>query len=221
VLGNTDRRRDSRPPATYWWQALPPALFALTLLGCAIEVPLMACPSLFAAGAWLLHAGRGRAHPVRADQGLPVHPMTLLATVAAGASAVVVAHAVLPFVEPSTAATPTSTDLYGIAASVLAGGYVVFAGGYRRDSEVELLPTVHAVGVWTGAAVLAVLGLIGALLGVAGTGGWFAFWAPVVSIPAFGAVVLARSGLLRGADLPGRGGAAAVVISSAVGTRRT
>lgn len=158
---------------------------------------------------WLLHAWRSRKRAPRADAGLYLHPLTFLATVTAGISAAFVAYAGLDSLRPVTAATTTPVNLYGMAAAALASGYVVFASGYARETGTERLPSLHAVGVWAGTATLAAFGLVGALLGVAGSGGWFAFWMPLVSIPAFTTIVIARSGLLRnsGQHLPeaGRG----------------
>jgi hypothetical protein len=193
--GHASRRRYV-PARCYVRQALPVAMFSIGLLLGAVLVWWVAIPALLAACAWLLCAWMSRDSTPRADEGLPLHPITLLATIVGGVSLPFLAHATLPFLEP--AHTQTATHLYAIAVVVLGVGYVAFAAGHPPEPQSGLLPSLHTVGIWCGIAALAGLGLAGAVLAVEDRGEWFLFWMTVTATPAMLAqILLLRSPSVR------------------------
>jgi hypothetical protein len=187
--GLRSRRRDL--PAKHYLRQLAAAgtLSACLLAGSILEWRISAV-ALIVAGIWLWRAVISQRHAPRADEGLPLHPVTLLATVLVGVSVPFVAHGLLASVEP--ARTQTAKSLYEVAAGALGIGFVAFAAGHPPDLRTRLLPGLHIVGIWCGIAMLAGLGLVEATLAADGGAGWFAFWATVTSVSA----MLARIPLL-------------------------
>jgi hypothetical protein len=155
----------------------------------------LALPSLLLAGVWLTHAWHSRHREVRADEHVPLHPVTLIAVILGGISLVFLGHHLFPSLEP--AKTKTATAIYGIISGVLASGYVMFAGDHRLERRSGLLPNLHTVGAQCAIVGLAGLGLGGALLGAEHSGGWFAFWITVVSTPA----MLTQAYLVRSSSI--------------------
>jgi hypothetical protein len=193
--GRASRRRQV-PARRYARPALLAGVCSLVLLAGAVLAWWVAVPALLGAGAWLLRAWISREQAPRADEGLPLHPVTLLATILAGISLPFVAHALLPFLEP--AHTQTARRLYEIAAVVLGAGYVAFAAGHPPEQQTRMLPSLHTVGIWCGIATLAGVGLASAVLAMAGERGWFLFWITATVTPAMLAQILVlRSASVR------------------------
>lgn len=196
--------RESRPsrcrnvPAQWYVrQMLPVGALSVAVIAGAVFVWWMAILGLLISAAWLSYAWISREQMPRADEGLPLHPTTFIATILAGVSVPFAAHAIVPSLEP--AHTQTARHLYEIAVVALGVGYVTFAAGHPPEPLTGLLPSLHTIGVWCGVATLAGLGLASSLLAVEQNGGgWFPFWITVIATPAMlGQILLLRSQSVR------------------------
>jgi hypothetical protein len=193
--GQPSRRRHV-PTRRYVRQVLPAAALSIGLVLGAVFVWWIALPALLIGGTWLFHAWTSRLQTSRADEGLPLHPITFVATILVGLSLPFVAHAALPFLEP--AHTQTAIHLYEVAIVILGAGYVAFAAGHPPEPLTGLLPSLHTVGVWCGIAALAGFGLTGSVFAAEQSGGWFLFWITVTATPAMLAqILLLRSPSVR------------------------
>lgn len=195
AAGYPSRSRNA-PTRRYVRQMLPSTALAVAIIASAVFVWWMATFGLLVSAAWLLYARMSRELTPRADEGLPLHPVTFIATVLAGVCLPFAAHAILPSLEP--APTQTVTRLYEIAVVVLGVGYVAFAAGHPPEPRTGLLPSLHTVGIWCGVAALAGLGIASSILGVEQSGGWFPFWITVTATPAMlWQILLLRSSSVR------------------------
>jgi hypothetical protein len=179
------------PVQWYLRQALGATLLSITLLLGAVFVWWIAVLALLVSGTWLLYAWVLRGQTPRADENLPLHPVTLVATILAGVSLTFIAHEILPSLEP--AYTQTARHLYEIVVFALSVGYVAFAAGHPPEPRSGFLPNLHTVGIWCGIAILAGLGLASAVLAMEHSRGWFLFWITVTVTP----FMLAQILLLR------------------------
>lgn len=170
----------------YARQALFASVGAIALLAAGYEEWYLAIPALLLACAWLLYVWRSRENAPRADELVPLYPITFLSIIVVAISLAFLAHHTLSFIQPGR--TKTATMLYGIVSGMLASGYVAFAGDRRLERQTGLLPSLHTVGAWC-----AIVGLAGIGLGGEHAGGWFAFWITAISAPA----MLAQAYLVR------------------------
>jgi hypothetical protein len=184
------------PTRRYLRQALPVVVFSIAFVLSAILVWWMAIPALLISGVWLLYGWLLRQQTPRADESLPLHPVTFVATILAGVSVLFIAHRILSPLEP--AHTQTARHLYEIAVVMLSVGYVAFAAGHPPQPRTGLLPNLHTIGFWCGIAALAGVGLASSVLAVEGDGGWFTFWITVTATPVMlGQILLLRSPSVR------------------------
>lgn len=181
--------------AHYARQALLAGVGAIALLAAGYVEWYFAIPTLLLAGAWLLYAWHSRENAARADELVPLHPVTFLSVIVCAISLAILAHHTLSFIEPGR--TKTATVLYGVVSGMLASGYVAFAGDRRLERQTGLLPSLHTVGAWCAIVGLAGIGLGGSLLGGDHAGGWFAFWITAISTPA----MLVQAYLVRSASI--------------------
>lgn len=194
-------RRRTAPGRRYARSAVPAAVLSLGLLAGALFTWWIAIPAVFLGGVWLLYAWISRERFARADESLPLHPLTLIATILTGVALPFIAHGFVPSFEPAD--TQTARHLYDVAGFALGAGYVAFAAGHPPEPGSGLLPSLHTVGVWTGIAMLAAIGLASAALASSGNGGWFVFWATAVAVPAMlGQILLLRSAAVRPSQYP-------------------
>ncbi|HLH15078.1 MAG TPA: hypothetical protein VKV16_09845 [Solirubrobacteraceae bacterium] len=175
--GRPSRRRE-RPAHTYFRRALPAIALAALLAVGAAEVRWIAFIAFACSASWLWHAWRTRDRAPRADQKLPLHPITFTATVLAGIALTCVVHSLFPGLRLHQ----TTTELYPVSLTLLGAGYVAFAGGHPREHRTGLLPSVHTIGVWCGIAAWAGLGLACCAIATAYGGGWFTFWTTMLCI---------------------------------------
>jgi hypothetical protein len=171
-------RRRRRPARAYFRRALPAIALAALLTVGAVEVRWIAFIAFICSASWLLHVWRMRDRAPRADQGLPLHPITFIATVLAGIALSCLGHGLFPWLRPHE----TATKLYPVSLALLGAGYVVFASGHPSERRTGLLPSVHAIGVWCGIAAWAGLGLACCAIATAYGGGWFTFWTAMLCI---------------------------------------
>lgn len=181
--------------AHYARQALPASLGAVALLTAGYEEWYLAIPALLLACAWLLHAWHSRENAPRADELVPLHPITFLSIIVFAISLAFLAHHALAFIQPGR--TKTATMLYAVVSGMLSSGYVAFASDRRLERQTGLLPSLHTVGAWCAIVGLAGIGLGGSLLGGEHAGGWFAFWITAISTPA----MLTQAYLVRSASI--------------------
>lgn len=181
--------------AHYARQALLAGVGAVALLAAGYEEWYLAILALLLACAWLLYAWHSRENAPRADELVPLHPVTFLSIIVFAISLAFLAHHTLSFIQPGR--TKTATVLYGVVSGVLSSGYVAFAGDRRLERQTGLLPSLHTVGAWCAIVGLAGIGLGGSLLGGEHAGGWFAFWITAISTPA----MLAQAYLVRSASI--------------------
>lgn|GEM_PF-6049247 len=178
VSGRHSRKR-TMPPMAYARRGLPAAVLAGGLVVGAVQAGWAAFIALTCSVGWLWHAWQARDRAPRADEGLPLHPVTLIATVLAGVALSCIAHLLLPWLNSSRAAP----ELYALCLALLGPGYVVFAVGHPPERRTGLLPTVHTIGVWCGIAAWAGLGLACCVVATAYGGGWFTLWTAILCIP--------------------------------------
>lgn len=181
--------------ARYTRQALLAGVGAVALLVAGYEEWYLAIPGLLLACVWLLYAWRSREKAPRADELVPLHPVTFLSIIVLAISLAFLAHHTLPFIQPGR--TKTAAVLYGVVSGVLSSGYVAFAADRRLERRTGLLPSLHTVGAWCAIVSLAGIGLGGSLLGGEHAGGWFAFWITAISTPA----MLAQAYLVRSSSI--------------------
>lgn len=185
------------PTRRYLRQLFPAGMLSVVVIVGAIFVWWTAILGLIVSAAWLSYAWMSREQTPRADEGLPLHPITFVAVILAGVSIPFTAHAIMPSLEP--AQTQTARQLYEIAVVALGVGYVAFAAGHPPEPRTELLPSLHTIGVWCGVAALAGLGLASSISAAERSGGgWFAFWITLTATPAMlGQLLLLRSRSVR------------------------
>lgn len=176
-------------------QALLASVGAIALLVAEYEEWYFAIPALLLAGTWLLYAWHSRENAPRADELVPLHPVTFLSVIVFAISLAFLAHHTLSFIEPGR--TKTATVLYGVVSVILSSGYVAFSCDRRLEGRTGLLPSLHTVGAWCAIVGLAGIGLVGSLLGGEHAGGWFAFWITAISTPA----MLTQAYLVRSASI--------------------
>ncbi|HEY2718005.1 MAG TPA: hypothetical protein VGI52_00135, partial [Solirubrobacteraceae bacterium] len=131
-------RRRTAPSQSYTRSAVPAAVLSLSLLAGALVMWWIAIPTVLLGAAWLLYAWMSREHFARADESLPLHPLTLIATILTGVALPFVTHALLRNFEPAD--TQTARHLYDVAGFALGAGYVAFAAGHPPEPGSGLLP---------------------------------------------------------------------------------